>query len=104
MKLKSKGGTVLKKYENMIILSPTINEDISKEENEKLLSFIKKKGGEVIETDELGKRTLAYEIQDFNEGYYFVNYFNLDPQKVSEYERTLRINENVIRYNILTKS
>ena len=95
---------MLKKYENMIILLPTLDENVSKEENEKILSFIKKKGGEIIETDEWGKRTLAYEIQDFNEGYYFVNYFNLDPQKVSEYEKKLRINEKVIRYNILTKS
>ncbi len=94
---------MLKKYESMIIIVPTLTEDDSKQELEKINSFIKKNGGEVLNTDDLGKKRLAYKINDFNEGYYFVNYFNFDTAKVSELERMYKLNENVIRYNIQTK-
>jgi len=95
---------MLKNYESMIILNPTLTEETSKKENEKILTFIKDNGGEVINTDEWGKRKLAYEILDFDEGNYIVNYFNFDPQKILDYERELKLNENVIRFNILVKS
>ena len=94
---------MLKKYESMIIIVPTLTEDDSKQELEKINSFIKKNGGEVLNTDDQGKKHLAYKINDFNEGYYFVNYFNLDTTKVSRLERMYKLNENVIRYNIQTK-
>ncbi len=94
---------MLNKYESMIIIVPTLTEDDSKQELEKINSFIKKNGGEVLNTDDLGKKRLAYKINDFNEGYYFVNYFNFDTTKVSKLERMYKLNENVIRYNIQTK-
>ncbi len=94
---------MLKKYESMIIIAPTLTEEDSKQELEKINSFIKKNGGEVLNTDDLGKKRLAYKINDFNEGYYFVNYFNFDTTKVSKLERIYKLNENVIRYNIQTK-
>ena len=94
---------MLNKYESMIIIVPTLTEDDSKQELEKINSFIKKNGGEVLNTDDLGKKRLAYKINDFNEGYYFVIYFNFDTNKVSKLERMYKLNENIIRYNIQTK-
>lgn len=94
---------MLKKYESMIIIVSTLTEEDSKQELEKINSFIKKNGGEVLNTDDWGKKRLAYKINDFNEGYYFVNYFNFDTNKVSKLERMYKLNENVIRYNIQTK-
>ena len=94
---------MLKNYESMIILNPTLTEENSKQHNEKILSFIKDNGGEVVNTDEWGKKKLAYEILDFDEGFYFVNYFSFDPQKITDYEREMKLDENVIRFNILVK-
>ena len=94
---------MLKNYESMIILLPALTEETSKQHNEKILSFIKDNGGEVVNTNEWGKKKLAYEIHDVEEGYYFVNYFTFDPLKIKDYERELKLDENVIRYNILVK-
>ena len=94
---------MLKTYESMIIVMPTLNEDAAKKENEKIQSFIKENGGEVLKIDEWGKRKLAYEIQKFTEGYYFVYNYTFEPSKISQLERYYKLNENVIRYNILTK-
>ena len=91
-----------RKYESMVVFSPSLTDKAVKEENERVLSFIKDIGGEIFKTDEWGKKTLAYEIRKFNEGFYFVNYFSLEPTKINELDRTYRLNENIIRYNLLT--
>ncbi|MCF7792598.1 MAG: 30S ribosomal protein S6 [Candidatus Cloacimonetes bacterium] len=93
----------MKKYESMIIVSPSLSEDGSKQINETIQSFIKDNGGEVLNTDEWGKKRLAYEIQDEREGIFFVNYYTFDPAKIDDLDRLLKLNENVLRYNILVK-
>ena len=94
---------MLKNYESMIVISPEFSIDDAKKENEKSTSFITENKGSIDNTDEWGKKKLAYEIKKFKEGYYFVNYFQFDPEMISELERIYRINENIIRYNILVK-
>jgi small subunit ribosomal protein S6 len=51
--------------------------------------------------DDWGKRRLAYEINDLNEGYYFLANFSADPQLPKELERILRISDNVIRHIVI---
>ena len=41
-------------------------------------------GGEVVKTDRLGKRRLAYEIDDRTEGIYVDMYFNATGETVAE--------------------
>ncbi|MCK9328577.1 MAG: 30S ribosomal protein S6 [Candidatus Cloacimonetes bacterium] len=89
------------KYESMIILAPNLsNEDIEKE-NKKILDLISELGGEFIKTDTWGKKQLAYEIMKFREGFYLINYFNLDTQKINEIDRHYRLNEKIIRHNVI---
>ena len=90
-------------YESMIVIVPTISEEDAKKENEKVLSVIQKAKGEIVNTDEWGKKKLAYEIQKHKEGFYFVNYFKMDADLITELDRTYRLNENIIRFNILIK-
>lgn len=94
---------MLKKYESMIIVLPSLTEENAKAVNEKVHSYIKENGGEVLNTDEWGKKRMAYEIQNNREGYYFVNYFTFDPANVTKLDRFFKLNENIIRHNILTK-
>ncbi|HCX72488.1 MAG TPA: 30S ribosomal protein S6, partial [Candidatus Cloacimonas sp.] len=72
--------------------------------NQQIVDFINKNGGEVSNSDEWGKQKLAYEIQKQTDAYYFVNYFEFDPQNIDKLETQYRFNENIIRYNILTKN
>ncbi|RLC50160.1 MAG: 30S ribosomal protein S6 [Candidatus Cloacimonadota bacterium] len=93
----------MKTYESMIIVKPNLSEEAAKKENEKIQAFIKENGGEVLKVDEWGKRKLAYEIQKFTEGYYFVINYTFEPSQISQLERYYKLNEEVIRYNILAK-
>lgn len=93
----------MKDYESMIIIDPSLSEAEAEEENKKFCSFIKGKDGEVLKTDTWGKRKLAYEVEDKKDGYYFVNFFKLEPSKSKEVFRYFKLNETIFRYNLLSE-
>ncbi|MDP8219746.1 MAG: 30S ribosomal protein S6 [Candidatus Stygibacter frigidus] len=90
-------------YESMIVISANISETDVDQENLKVINFINENGGKMIETDKWPKRSLAYEILKQKEGYYFINYFHFAAEKISELDRLYRLNENIIRHNIIKK-
>jgi small subunit ribosomal protein S6 len=55
-------------------------------------------GAEVISVDNWGKRRLAYDIRKQREGTYAVFTVSVEPAMVKEFERQLRLNENVLRF------
>ncbi|MBN1948813.1 MAG: 30S ribosomal protein S6 [Candidatus Cloacimonetes bacterium] len=95
---------MLKNYESMIIFDPALSAETITQLIENIKTHISKQGGEVVSIDDWGKRNLAYEIKGFKEGYYVVNFFNLDPKNIAEYERLLKLDEHVVRFNVLTKT
>ena len=93
----------MNKYESMVVISSKLPESDVAQENLKITALIKELGGELIETDEWGKRILAYDIQKMKDAYYFVNHFTLSADKVSELDRYYRLDEFIIRHNIVRK-
>jgi len=89
------------KYESMIILAPNLNNEEIEKENKKILSLIAENRGELIKTDVWGKKSLAYEVAKFREGYILINYFKMNTQNVSAIDRHYRLNETIIRHNII---
>ena len=59
--------------------------------------------GEIVETDEWGKRKFAYPINYVNEGYYVLVNFKAQPSLIAELERNFRITEDTIRFMIVKK-
>lgn len=53
--------------------------------------------GTVESVDEWGKRRLAYEINDLNEGYYVLMNMECKPEFPAELERVMKITEGVMR-------
>jgi len=60
-------------------------------------------GGEVVQTEEIGLRRLAYPIQKKHDGYYVLVDFNAPPELPKELDRRLRISDDVIRHIIISK-
>jgi small subunit ribosomal protein S6 len=59
---------------------------------------IKSLGAEIIKVENWGKRRLAYDIRKQREGTYAVLEVSAEPSTVKEFERQLRLNENVLRF------
>ncbi|PHO10756.1 30S ribosomal protein S6 [Malaciobacter canalis] len=88
----------LKHYETMFIIKPTLTDEETVAEIEKVKANIEKNGGEIVSCDDMGSRQLAYEIEKNKRGYYFVIYFKSPASAILELERTYRINEQILRF------
>jgi small subunit ribosomal protein S6 len=90
----------MKKYEAVIVLNPNLSSKVDnfKKDFEKLL---KDNSFNVVKTEDIGRRQLAYSIANHNKGHYIL--FNLegDPSKLLEIETKIKYNESIIRHLFL---
>lgn len=91
----------MRKYEILYVLRPDLTEEEVQSNREKFNTLITNNGGEIVKVDEMGKRRLAYEINDFKEGIYTVVYFQGANDTVNELDRVIKITEDVIRFLIV---
>ncbi|MDR1245607.1 MAG: 30S ribosomal protein S6 [Clostridiales Family XIII bacterium] len=89
-------------YELMFIIAAALEDDV-KEATVETVKEIISNGGEVVQTDVLGIKKLAYPIKKKNEGFYVVMQFKAPADLPKELDRRLRISENVIRHLIINK-
>ena len=88
---------MMNKYESVIIINPSVEEEGMKTLIQKFTDLIDK-DGKVEKVEELGKKRLAYEVKKNKEGYYVVFYFDANPQAIAELERNYRITDEVIKF------
>ncbi len=87
-----------RKYEFVYVLAPTVaNAEVEALQSE-LAEHIDKLGGAVENTDLWGRRKLAYPIGKFTEGIYVVQLIHGPGAMVTELERRMRVNDDVLRY------
>ncbi|MBT2692200.1 30S ribosomal protein S6 [Bacillus sp. ISL-55] len=91
----------MRKYEIMYIIRPNIEEDAKKALTERFSTILTENGAEVAEAKEWGKRRLAYEINDFRDGYYQLVKVNATPAAVEEFSRLAKINEDILRHIVI---
>ena len=88
----------MRKYELMYIIRPNIEEDAKKALVERFNEILTSNGAEIIESKDWGKRRLAYEINDFREGFYQIVKVNAEAVAIDEYTRLANISEDIIRH------
>ena len=84
------------KYEVLYIIDPDLGEEATAAIVAKFTDLINQ-NGEVTETDEWGKRKLAYLINDKSEGYYVLVRFTSGPAFPAELDRVMKITDGVYR-------
>ena len=92
---------MMRKYETIFILHPSLDEEAVKANIEKFKGVIENGGGTVENVDFWGKRKLAYEINKVNEGYYTLINFEANPELPKELDRIFRITDGVIRHIVV---
>jgi small subunit ribosomal protein S6 len=93
----------MRQYELIIIVQPDLDEETTQGVIDRVNAIITDGGGEVLKTDIWGSRQLAYEIQNFRDGYYVYMEVEFAPEFGSELKQTLRYIEPIIRYSLLKK-
>ena len=89
---------MMRKYETIFILHPSLDEEAVKANIEKFKGVIENGGGTVENVDFWGKRKLAYEIAKVNEGFYTLINFEANTELPKELDRVFRITDCVIRH------
>ena len=85
-------------YENVFIARQDISSAQVDALADQFTTLIGEQGGQVLKREYWGLRNISYRIKKNRKGHYVL--FNLDapPAAVAELERTMRINEDVLRY------
>ena len=92
----------MNKYESVIIINPSVDEEGIKTLVKKYTDIINNEG-KVESVDEIGKKRLAYEIMKNKEGYYTVFNFEAKPELIAELERNYRIDDSVMKFITVKK-
>lgn len=91
----------MRKYEVMYIIRPNIEDEAKKALIERFNGILTDNGAEIAETKDWGKRRLAYEINDFRDGFYQILTVNAVPAAVEEFSRLAKISEDIIRHIVI---
>lgn len=96
---RNKDKEVLKNpYEVVVIMHPETTLEQQKELFKRNKSIINENKGTIFSLETWGKRTLANPISKNKKGIYFHSMFESEPAAIAELERTMRINDRVLRF------
>jgi len=85
-------------YETLFVVKPTLTEEEIAAEITKIKDVLAKVDAELLATDDMGMRKLAYPVQKNDRGYYTVLFYKANGEAIAEIERNLKINEEVIKF------
>jgi len=88
----------MNRYETLFVLKPTLTDEETTAQITKITDVLHKQNAELLATDLMGMRKLAYTVEKQNRGYYTVLYYKTHGSTIAEIERNLRINEEVIKF------
>ena len=92
----------LRDYEVVYIFHPSLEEGGVSEKLERYHGLLTgTHGGSITATDHWGKRQLAYPIEDQTSGYYVVEHFAAPSPSLPEFERVLKLDEELLRYLVV---
>ncbi len=90
----------MREYEMTFIITPDLEQEQVDSTVEDVRKLIAGLGGKVTKVEPWGRRRLAYPIEKKREGIYIVMQMQLPPEAVKELERSLLLNEAILRHLI----
>ena len=85
-------------YESIFIINPNMSDDETNAVIKKMQDVVAKQGGEMVKSEDWGKKKLAYEVKKQKRGHYAFFQFKAAPAAVSELERTYKLTDAVIKF------
>ena len=94
----------MKNYELLAIFKPNLDADEVEKNLSKIEETVVSYGGKVIEADRIGRKKLAYDIQKFRDGFFVNEILSIPEDKVVDFKRLLKLNDNILRIMFLDAS
>ena len=91
----------MSKYEIMFIVRPDMEEAEIRKTAEDMKKVFTDKKANILEEKALGQRELAYEINKFKTGYYYLFVVEAETAATKEFDRVARINESLLRHLVV---
>lgn len=88
----------MRNYESLYIVHPEVAGDELTALVDKFQKVLGDIGAEIVKLDNWGVRKLAYPIKKVERGSYIQVLFSAEPKVVAEYERRLRLDEQILRF------
>ena len=85
-------------YESVVITRPELTESQVENLTNELIAIITTENGKIHSTENWGLRNLAYKINKNKKAHYFLINIDCKPSAIFEFERQMRINEDIIRF------
>ena len=89
---------LLNTYETVYILKPDVTEDSNLSLVQQYKTLIKKHGGKDVFIQHRGRRHLSYNISHYYDGIYVQMNFEGNGYLVNMLERSMKVNDKIIRY------
>jgi small subunit ribosomal protein S6 len=86
----------MRQYELTVIFP--LEEDQYQAGREQILADLAAQEAEIVKTDEIGDRELAYEIKKRQRGRYVLFTLKTDPAKITVLDRIFKLNANLLKY------
>ena len=93
----------MKDYELLYIIPSRFTEQEIAGVQVRVSGLIEKAGAKVTREEVLGKIKLAYSVKRDSHGTYVLVYFDTDPASVKELDRSLKLEESILRHTLLCK-
>lgn len=87
----------MKTYELLAIFKPNLDAEEVDKAIAKIGEDVVEFGGKVESTDKIGRKKLAFDVQNFRDGFFTTIVLALPADKVAEFKRQLRLNDSVLR-------
>lgn len=91
----------MKNYELLTVFKPNLDAEEVDKNLSKLEETISGYKGKVVSTDKIGRKKLAYDIQNFRDGFFVTQIISVPADKIVDFKRQLKLNDNIIRVMFL---
>ena len=88
----------MRTYETIFIVHPEVTGDDQIALIDKFKSILTDQGATVLKVENWGTRTLAYTVKKQSKGCYVMVIFDAEPTVIAEFERRMRIDDKVIKF------
>jgi small subunit ribosomal protein S6 len=85
-------------YETLFVVKPTLTDEETAVAIAKIKDILTKEDAELVATNDMGMRKLAYPVEKNDRGYYTVLFYKAEGTLINELERNLKISEDVIKF------